>query len=52
MSKKELDRSQIFRTPIDQRGLGSPHRVRGVRRGIESQLIDPVAEDARVLASS
>ena len=52
MTKKELDRAQVLRAPIDQRRLGPPHRVRGVRRWIQSQLIDPVAEDARVLASS
>lgn len=52
MAEQQLDGTQVLRAPIDQRRLGPSHRVRPVVGTVQAQLVDPVPEDAGVLAGS
>ena len=47
--EQELHGPEVLGALVDQRRLGAPHRMRAVVGGVEAQLPDPAAEDARVL---
>ena len=49
MAEQKLHGAQVLRAPVDQRGLGAPHRVCAVVGGIEPELLNPAFEDASVL---
>jgi len=44
--------SPALRAPIDQRRLGSPHRVRAVLCRVKAKLLDPALKDSGVLPRS
>jgi hypothetical protein len=50
MSKEELYGSQIAYLLVNLSRLCSAHRVRAVRRTIETGALNPSMDDARVLA--
>lgn len=50
MTQGQLNRSKVLRTSIDQRCLGSPHRMRPISCRIETNFLYPVINDARVLS--
>ena len=50
--QEKLNGSEVLCTSIDQRRLGSTHRMRSVRRRINTDFLDPVIYDARVLAGA
>ena len=50
VTEQKLHGAQVLRTPVDQRRLGSPHRVRAVVCRVKAKLHDPTLEDAGVLA--
>jgi hypothetical protein len=50
MSEEELYGSQVPRLLINLRRLGATHRVRAIRRTIETGTLNPSMDDARVLA--
>jgi hypothetical protein len=47
--ERELNSSEVLGPTIDQRRLGSTHRMRTVRRRVETNLLDPAVDDPRVL---
>ena len=49
MTEQQLHRSEVLGAAINQGRFGSPHGVRAVRRGIESDFLNPVMHDTRVL---
>ena len=49
VAEQELDGSEVLGATMDQRRLGSAHRVRPVRRGIETNLLDPAMHDPGVV---
>jgi len=49
MTKQQLHGSQIPGSPIDERRLRTPDRVRAVRRRIKADLFDPTVHNASVL---
>jgi hypothetical protein len=50
--EEQLHGAQVLGTPIDQRRLRPPHRVRPVVGAVKTQLVDPVPEDPGVLPSA
>src|SRR5689334_20453098 len=51
MVEQWLDGTQVLRASIDQRRYRSPHCMRAVRAGIESNRGHPRVDDLRVLSS-
>jgi hypothetical protein len=49
MPEQQLNGTEVLGSPVDQRRLGAPHRVRAVVGGIESQFLNPASQDSRVL---
>ena len=49
MVEQELDGSAILGATIDHRRSGPMHRVRPIRRGIETDFLDPVMHDSGIL---
>jgi hypothetical protein len=50
MPKKQLNRSKIFRSTVDERRFRPPHRMCSVSRGVQTDRFQPPDNDARVLA--
>ena len=50
MAEENLDGPQVFRAFVDQRGFGSPHRVRAVDRRIETDGCNPLMDNPGVLS--
>jgi len=50
MSEQQLDRPQILCSLVNQRRLGSAHRVRAVDRGIKANGGNPLMHDSSVLS--
>jgi hypothetical protein len=51
VSEQQLHGSEVLGAPVDQRRLGTTHRVRAVVRRVESEFFDPAFEDSSVLPS-
>lgn len=49
VSQEQLHGTQVFGAPIDQRRLGPSYRVRPIVGAVQTEFIDPVAEDPCVL---
>ena len=49
MAKEQLHGAQVLGPPINQRRLGSPHRVRPVLRWVKAKLLDPALKESGVL---
>jgi hypothetical protein len=49
MSQQKLDGSQVFRSPVDKSWLCPTHGVRAICGMIESNLIEPLVNDTRIL---
>ena len=49
VSKQQLHSSKVLGAPIDQRRLGPSYRVRPVVGTVQTEFIDPVAEDPCIL---
>jgi hypothetical protein len=52
VAKKKLDGTEIFRAPVDQGRFAPAHTVRAIGRWIEAGVLDPPAQDARVLTGA
>jgi len=52
VAKQQLHGPQVFRPPVDERRLGSPHRVRAVACRVKTEFLDPVFKDSGVLPGS
>jgi hypothetical protein len=50
MAKEQLHASQVPGSPIDQRWLGMPDRVRSVPRPVKAGLLNPAVHNTGVLA--
>jgi hypothetical protein len=51
MSKKQLNRSEVLGTAVNQRRLGPAHRMSPEVSAVEPKVVDPPSEDPCVLAS-
>jgi hypothetical protein len=49
VAKQQLHGAQVLGATVDQRRLGSPHRMRAVLSGIETKFLDPAPENSSVL---
>jgi hypothetical protein len=52
VSKQQLYCPEVFRLPVDQRRLRSPHRVRSVCGRVKPDLLDPTLQNPCVLSST
>jgi hypothetical protein len=50
MPEKQLHDPKVLGPPVNQGGLGTPHRVRPVRRFVKPNLPNPAVDDPAVLA--
>ncbi len=49
VTQKQLHGARVLRSPIDERRLGPPPRVRAVLSRVKAKFLDPAFEDSGVL---